>query len=59
MIVREGDVDTTFFVLLNGTVRVIKNNRKIADLPKGSCFGEMGAFTKTPRTAHVVARNPA
>jgi serine/threonine protein kinase len=58
VIVREGDVDTTFFVLLNGTVRVIKNNRKIADLPKGSCFGEMGAFTKTPRTAHVVAREP-
>ncbi|MGO9571494.1 MAG: protein kinase domain-containing protein [Desulfomonilaceae bacterium] len=58
VIVREGDVDTTFFVLLNGTVRVIKNNRKIADLPKGSCFGEMGAFTKTPRTAHVIAREP-
>jgi serine/threonine-protein kinase len=58
VIVREGDVDTTFFVLLSGTVRVIKNNRKIADLPKGSCFGEMGAFTKTPRTAHVVAREP-
>jgi hypothetical protein len=58
VIVREGDVDTTFFVILNGTVRVIKNNRKIADLPKGSCFGEMGAFTKTPRTAHVVAREP-
>jgi eukaryotic-like serine/threonine-protein kinase len=58
VIVREGDVDTTFFILLSGTVRVIKNKRKIADLPKGSCFGEMGAFTKTPRTAHVVAREP-
>ncbi|MGB6063691.1 MAG: serine/threonine-protein kinase [Desulfomonilaceae bacterium] len=56
VVVREGDVDTTFFVLLRGSVRVIKNNRKIADLPKGSCFGEMGAFTKTPRTAHVIAR---
>ncbi len=33
-----------------------RNNRKIADLPKGSCFGEMGTFTKTPRTAHVIAR---
>ncbi|HMK34260.1 MAG TPA: serine/threonine-protein kinase [Desulfomonilaceae bacterium] len=56
VILREGDVDTTFFVLLTGSVSVIKNNRKIADLPKGACFGEMGAFTKTPRTAHVVAR---
>ncbi len=58
VIVREGDVDTTFFILLSGSVRVIKNNRKIADLPKGACFGEMGAFTKTARTAHVIARQP-
>jgi serine/threonine-protein kinase len=56
VILREGDTDTTFFVLLTGSVSVIKNNRKIADLPRGACFGEMGAFTKTPRTAHVVAR---
>jgi serine/threonine protein kinase len=58
VIVREGDVDTTFFILLSGLVRVIKNNRKITDLPKGACFGEMGALTNTPRTAHVVARVP-
>ncbi len=57
VVLREGDVDTTFFVLLNGAVRVIKNNKRIADLPAGACFGEMGAFTKTPRTAHVVARD--
>jgi eukaryotic-like serine/threonine-protein kinase len=56
VILREGDTDTTFFVLLTGSVSVIKNNRKIADLPRGACFGEMGAFTNTPRTAHVVAR---
>lgn len=56
VIVREGSVDTTFFVLLTGSVRIIKNNRKIADVRKGECFGEMGAFTNTPRTAHVVAR---
>jgi len=58
VVVREGDVDTTFFVLLSGSVRVIKNNRKIADLEKGACFGEMGAFTNTARTAHVIAREP-
>lgn len=58
VIVREGDVDTTFFILLYGRVRVIKNNRKIADLVKGACFGEMGAINKTPRTAHVIAKEP-
>jgi CRP-like cAMP-binding protein len=56
VIVREGEVDTTFFILLVGRVRVIKNNRKIADLTKGACFGEMGAVNKSPRTAHVVAQ---
>lgn len=59
VIVREGDVDTTFFVLLTGKVRVIKNNHRIADLPAGSCFGEMGAFTRTARTAHVITRDPS
>jgi len=58
VIVREGDVDTTFFILLYGRVRVIKNNRRIADLVKGACFGEMGAINKTPRTAHVIAKEP-
>jgi CRP-like cAMP-binding protein len=56
VIVREGDVDTTFFVLLYGKVRVVQNNRRIVDLPAGACFGEMGAVTRTPRTAHVIAR---
>jgi eukaryotic-like serine/threonine-protein kinase len=56
VILREGDIDTTFFILLTGSVRVIKNNQIIADLPKGACFGEMGAFTNTSRTAHVLAR---
>jgi len=58
VIVREGDVDTTFFILLSGSVRVIKNNKRIADLDAGACFGEMGAFTRTARTAHVVAKQP-
>lgn len=58
VVLREGDIDTTFFVLLSGTVRVIKNNKKIADLTKGACIGEMGAFCNSPRTAHVIAKTP-
>ena len=56
VIVREGDIDTTFFVLLYGRVRVVQNKRRIVDLLAGACFGEMGAVTRTPRTAHVIAR---
>jgi serine/threonine-protein kinase len=56
VVVREGDFDTNLFILLGGKVRVIKNNKKITDLKQGACFGEMGAFTRTRRTAHVIAR---
>ena len=58
VVLREGDVDTTFFIILTGSVRVIKNKRRIADLERGDCVGEMGAFTMTPRTAHVIAKQP-
>ncbi|MFH0825351.1 MAG: serine/threonine-protein kinase [Pseudomonadota bacterium] len=59
VIVREGDIDTTFFVLLSGKVKVVKNKRKVAEILAGSCFGEMGAYTKSARTAHVIAREPS
>jgi serine/threonine protein kinase len=59
VILKDGDLDTTFFILLKGRVRVIKNNRKVADLTSGACFGEMGAVTRSPRSAHVVAREPS
>lgn len=58
VIVREGDIDTTFFIILSGSVRVVKNSRRITTLPSGACFGEMGALTATARTAHVIAREP-
>jgi len=58
VIVREGDVDSTFFILLAGSVRIIQNNMKVAELLRGACFGEMGAFTMTPRTAHVIVKQP-
>lgn len=58
VILRDGDIDSTFFVLLSGRVRVIKNKCRIADLTQGQCFGEMGAFTRQPRSAHVVAKEP-
>lgn len=58
VILREGDVDSTFFILLSGSVRVVKNSRKIVNLFRGACFGEMGAFTMSPRTAHIIAREP-
>jgi len=56
-LIREGDRDSTFFILLSGTVSVVKGEHSypIAKLSPGDFFGEISFITKTPRTAHVVA----
>ena len=56
-LIKEGDMDSTFFILLSGTVSVVKGEHlyTIARLTPGDFFGEISFITKTPRTAHVVA----
>lgn len=59
-IIREDNVDYTFFVILRGKVSIIKKtmaktNRNIASLSKGDCFGEMAMLLDTPRFASVLA----
>ena len=44
-----------FFVLIEGTVRVTKDGKKLADLSGGDWLGEIALLTKTPRTATVTA----
>lgn len=46
------------FVVLEGTVTVRRNNRKVADLGPGSVVGELGLLDRGPRTATVVADGP-
>jgi len=46
------------FVLVDGTVRVTRNGRKVADLGPGACFGELSLLDKGPRTATVTATTP-
>jgi serine/threonine protein kinase len=59
-LVDEGTTGNFFFVIADGSVGVIKGNKKLSTLGKGHCFGEMcyirqGALT---RTATIVADTP-
>jgi CRP-like cAMP-binding protein len=56
-IITEGEDDLFLYVLVKGQVSVIKNGKVLANLQSGDSFGEIGALARTPRTAHVVARD--
>jgi CRP-like cAMP-binding protein len=58
VLTREGRPGREFFVLIEGTVRVAKGGKKIADLGGGDWFGEIALLTHVPRTATVTATSP-
>jgi voltage-gated potassium channel len=58
VLAREGQSGREFFVLVDGTVRITKNKRKVADLGPGEWFGEIALITRGPRTATVTASSP-
>jgi CRP-like cAMP-binding protein len=55
VIVREGGHGETLFVILEGSVRVVRGGRIIAKLLAGEFFGELSVIDGRPRTADVVA----
>lgn len=55
VLTREGRSAQEFFVLVDGTVRVSKGSRKLADLGPGDWLGEIALLTKAPRTATATA----
>jgi len=54
-IVRVGDAGTSFFVLLDGTARVVPTSGRVRRLGAGDSFGEMALLDGAPRSADVVA----
>lgn len=57
-LVDEGRPGHEFFLILDGTATVRRNNRKVAELGPGQYFGELSLLDRGPRTATVVADTP-
>ena len=56
IIIKEGDMDDSFYILLAGIVDISKHGQHIDTLQEGDCFGEMGFLSRTERTATVTAK---
>lgn len=58
-VVRQGDVGDTFYVILEGEVKVAaRSGRVVNKLRPGDYFGEISLLDGGPRTASVVAETP-
>ena len=57
-IVREGEIDDRFYIIVNGKVVVERNAQAIGRLAKGDCFGETSYVQDAKRTATIRADGP-
>ena len=55
LILEEGEIDNSFFILAMGHAIVKKGDKPIHVLGKGDCFGEIGLLGNVKRSASVVA----
>jgi len=54
-IIREGEMDDRFYIIVGGEVGVESGRRKIGVLGEGECFGETSYVDGARRTASIVA----
>jgi cAMP-dependent protein kinase regulator len=55
---REGDVGDSFYAISSGQVDIVKDERLVTTIGRGSYFGEVALLMEVPRTATVTARTP-
>jgi serine/threonine protein kinase len=56
-IIREGEMDDRFYIIVAGEVGVESGRRKIGALSEGECFGETSYVDGAKRTATIVANS--
>jgi CRP-like cAMP-binding protein len=55
VIARQGEIGTGFFVVIDGSVRVVRDGEELAVLGPGEFFGELSVLDGKPRVAQVVS----
>ncbi len=58
LLAKQGDTGVGFFLILNGTARVVVGGRTRRRLGSGDTFGEIALMDNGSRTASVVAESP-
>lgn len=58
VIARQGEVETGFFIVAEGRVRVVRDGETLAVLGPGEFFGELSVLDRLPRIAQVLAEEP-
>ncbi|MFO7558021.1 MAG: cyclic nucleotide-binding domain-containing protein [Desulfobacterales bacterium] len=57
-IIKQGESGDCLYLVIEGEVRVIPEDRELVHLGKGECFGEMSLLDSEPRSASVQAITP-
>ena len=57
-IVKEGEMDDRFYVIVSGSVAVMRNGNPVGQLDAGDCFGETSYVRGARRTATISAVGP-
>ena len=55
-IIAEGELDTSFYIIISGDVTVFKGDLEVDELHEGDCFGEMGFIARKKRSATIIAK---
>ena len=55
VVVAEGEIDDSFYIILSGMAAVQKGEQKVALIKRGQCFGEMSYLSGQSRAATVRA----